>query len=87
MMETTGGDEAASVRDYFDKVGFERCKKSLAGKTDEVNKVQLDIRQGHQQTVDKILDWLPENMEGMTVCDAGAGTGSLAIPLALRGAA
>ena len=40
----------------------------------------------HQQTVDKILDWLPENMEGMTVCDAGAGTGSLAIPLAHRGA-
>ena len=85
MMETTGGDEAASVRDYFDKVGFERWQK-IYGETDEVNKVQLDIRQGHQQTVDKILDWLPENMEGMTVCDAGAGTGSLAIPLALRGA-
>lgn len=85
MMETTGGDEAASVRDYFDKVGFERWQK-IYGETDEVNKVQLDIRQGHQKTVDKILDWLPENMDGMTVCDAGAGTGSLAIPLAHRGA-
>ena len=85
MMETTGGDEAASVRDYFDKVGFERWQK-IYGETDEVNKVQLDIREGHQKTVDKILDWLPENMDGMTVCDAGAGTGSLAIPLAHRGA-
>jgi len=43
MMETTGGDEAASVRDYFVKVGFERWQK-IYGETDEVNKVQLDIR-------------------------------------------
>jgi magnesium-protoporphyrin O-methyltransferase len=85
MMETTGGDEAASVREYFDKVGFERWQK-IYGETDEVNKVQLDIRKGHQQTVDKILDFLPKDMSGMTVCDAGAGTGSLAIPLCHRGA-
>jgi len=47
--------------------------------------VQLDIRQGHQQTVDKVLDWC-DNVKDVTVCDAGCGTGSLAIPLALKGA-
>lgn len=48
--------------------------------------VQLDIRQGHAQTVEKVLRWLDEEggVEGVTVCDAGCGTGSLAIPLALR---
>lgn len=48
--------------------------------------VQLDIRQGHQQTVDKVLRWLDAEggVEETTVCDAGCGTGSLAIPLALR---
>ena len=85
-MSETGGDEAASVRNYFDTEGFNRWKK-IYGETDEVNKVQLDIRNGHQQTVDKILDWTAGmDMTGKTVCDAGCGTGSLAIPLALRGA-
>ena len=86
MMATTGGDEAASVRDYFDTTGFDRWKK-IYGETDDVNKVQLDIREGHQMTVDKVLDWTAgTDMNGVTVCDAGCGTGSLAIPLALRGA-
>ena len=47
--------------------------------------VQKDIRLGHAQTVDKVLRWLDEgSVRGTTVCDAGCGTGSLAIPLALR---
>ena len=47
--------------------------------------MQKDIRLGHSQTVDKVLRWLPESsLQGTTVCDAGCGTGSLAIPLALR---
>ena len=47
--------------------------------------VQLDIRKGHAQTVDKVLSWLSEgSLEGVSVCDAGCGTGSLAIPLALK---
>ena len=48
--------------------------------------VQLDIREGHAQTVDKVLSWLPGDLRGVTVCDAGCGTGSLALPLAARGA-
>ena len=48
--------------------------------------MQLDIRQGHAQTVDKVLAWLDEEggVAGTSVCDCGCGTGSLAIPLALR---
>lgn len=46
--------------------------------------VQLDIRTGHAQTVEKVIGWLDGSLEGTTVCDAGCGTGSLAIPLALK---
>ena len=48
--------------------------------------VQLDIRTGHAQTVEKVLGWLDEEggVRGTSVCDCGCGTGSLAIPLALR---
>ena len=48
--------------------------------------VQKDIREGHAQTVDKVLGLLDSGggVSGSRVCDAGCGTGSLAIPLALR---
>jgi hypothetical protein len=50
--------------------------------------VQLDIRTGHAQTVEKVLRWLKEEggVQNVTVADCGCGTGSLAVPLALEGA-
>lgn len=42
---------------------------------------------GHQMTVDKILAWLEaDGVKGETICDAGCGVGSLAIPMAALGA-
>jgi magnesium-protoporphyrin O-methyltransferase len=66
------------VKTYFNTEGFNRWKK-IYGETDEVNKVQLDIRQGHAQTVEKVLGWLQEEggVKGTTVCDAGCGTGAV----------
>lgn len=47
--------------------------------------VQLDIREGHAVTVSKVLNWLGEaSLDGVTIADIGCGTGSLAIPLALK---
>ena len=74
------------VRDYFNSVGFDRWRR-IYGEGD-VNKVQRDIRTGHQQTVDYVLAWFKndKNASSQTVCDAGCGTGSLSIPLAAMGA-
>eukprot|EP00873_Tetraselmis_striata_P025829 jgi/Tetstr1/446093/TSEL_033693.t1 len=87
QMKETSGDELAAVKNYFNTEGFSRWNK-IYGETDEVNKVQLDIRTGHAVTVEKVLGWFEEEggVEGMTIADAGCGTGSLAIPLALKGA-
>lgn len=64
------------VKNYFNTAGFERWRK-IYGETDEVNKVQMDIRKGHAQTVEKVLKWLDEEggVEGTTFADAGCGTG------------
>ncbi|TYQ30965.1 magnesium protoporphyrin IX methyltransferase [Pseudanabaena sp. UWO310] len=74
------------VRDYFNSTGFDRWRR-IYGEGD-VNRVQRDIRMGHQQTVDYVLDWFKndKNAVGQTVCDAGCGTGSLSIPLSAMGA-
>jgi magnesium-protoporphyrin O-methyltransferase len=82
----TATDDKTIVKDYFNATGFDRWRRIYGD--GEVNKVQLDIRQGHQRTVDTVLDWLrlDGNTAGMTICDAGCGVGSLSIPMAEMGA-
>lgn len=79
-------DDKIVVKEYFNNTGFDRWRRIYGD--GEVNKVQLDIRQGHQQTVDTVLSWLnaDDNLTGLTICDAGCGVGSLSIPLAQAGA-
>jgi magnesium-protoporphyrin O-methyltransferase len=79
-------DDKTIVREYFNSTGFDRWRR-IYGDGD-VNKVQLDIRNGHQQTIDHVLSWLRAdgNLTELSVCDAGCGVGSLSIPLAEAGA-
>ncbi|KAK9926541.1 hypothetical protein M0R45_023766 [Rubus argutus] len=85
--EEVGGGDKEVVKDYFNKSGFERWKK-IYGETDDVNRVQRDIRLGHSKTVENVMKMLTDEgpLQGVTVCDAGCGTGCLAIPLAKEGA-
>lgn len=78
-------DDKTIVKEYFNATGFDRWRNIYGD--GQVNKVQLDIRQGHQQTIDKVVNWLKEdgNLANLTVCDAGCGVGSLTIPLAQEG--
>jgi magnesium-protoporphyrin O-methyltransferase len=75
-------DDKAIVKEYFNNTGFDRWQRIYGD--GEVNKVQFNIRAGHQQTVDTLLEWLKadNNLAGLSVCDAGCGVGSLSIPLA-----
>ncbi|WP_017318231.1 magnesium protoporphyrin IX methyltransferase [Mastigocladopsis repens] len=79
-------DDKTIVKEYFNSTGFDRWRRIYGD--GEVNKVQLDIRNGHQQTVDTVLGWLKadNNLAGLSICDAGCGVGSLSIPLAEAGA-
>ena len=80
-LRSSAVDDKVEVEQYFNGEGFNRWNK-IYSESDEVNKVQLDIRNGHQQTIDKVLRWMgSEDNKGKTVCDAGCGTGSLALPM------
>lgn len=83
---TTTTDDKTIVREYFNATGFDRWRRIYGD--GEVNKVQLDIRTGHQKTVDTLLGWFQAdgNLAELTICDAGCGVGSLSIPLATAGA-
>ena len=79
--------EKAEVQAYFNSTGFDRWNRIYSDSSD-VNRVQRNIRIGHQKTVDNVLAWLEEqgNLAGRSFCDAGCGVGSLSLPLAQRGA-
>ncbi|MCF4966289.1 magnesium protoporphyrin IX methyltransferase [Nostoc sp. CMAA1605] len=79
-------DDKTIVREYFNSTGFDRWRRIYGD--GEVNKVQLDIRNGHQKTVDTVIGWLKDdgNLADLSICDAGCGVGSLSIPLATAGA-
>lgn len=79
-------DDKTVVQEYFNSTGFDRWRRIYGN--GEVNLVQRDIRNGHQQTVDRVLEWLQAdgNLGGLLVCDAGCGVGSLSIPLGDAGA-
>jgi magnesium-protoporphyrin O-methyltransferase len=83
-MTTT--DDKTIVQSYFNSVGFDRWRRIYGD--GEVNKVQLDIRVGHQQTVDTVLAWLEAdgNASALRICDAGCGVGSLSLPMTAMGA-
>merc|ERR1719353_1902236 len=81
-------DDKAEVSEYFNNEGFDRWSR-IYSEDGEVNSVQKDIRTGHAETVDKVLGWVDADgtaKAGETFCDAGCGVGSLALPLAARGA-
>ncbi|BDA40207.1 magnesium protoporphyrin IX methyltransferase [Candidatus Atelocyanobacterium thalassae] len=79
-------DDKTVVKDYFNAIGFDRWQNIYGN--GKVNKVQEDIRFGHQQTINTVLEWLKldGNLSGLIICDAGCGVGSLSIPLAKEGA-
>lgn len=86
-MVEAGATDKAVVTEYFNNKGFERWRR-IYSKDGKVNKVQRDIREGHQETVNKILKWIDEDgdCKGQRFCDAGCGVGSLTLPLVERGA-
>ena len=79
--------EKTEVANYFNGTGFDRWNR-IYSESDDVNKVQRNIRIGHQKTVDDVLAWLQErgDLSAMSFCDAGCGVGSLSLPLAAMGA-
>ena len=79
--------EKQEVKGYFETTGFERWNR-IYSESDDVNKVQRNIRIGHQKTVDEVLSLIKQSgdLSDVSFCDAGCGVGSLSLPLAEMGA-
>lgn len=71
------------VRDYF-RAGAERWTR-LTG-DEEVSRIRATVRAGREEMRNTLVSWLPEDVAGMRILDAGCGPGVLSWELAARGA-
>jgi magnesium-protoporphyrin O-methyltransferase len=51
-----------------------------------VSKIRATVRAGRDEMRGALLDWLPADLTGRRILDAGCGTGALAVEAAKRGA-
>lgn len=69
---------------YFDQTAAKAWQALTS--TDPVNGIRRTVRAGRDDMRRTLLDWLPDDLSGKTLLDAGCGTGALSIEAAERGA-
>ena len=72
------------IETYFDRTAAD----AWAALTSDapVSRIRRTVRRGRDAMSQTLMSWLPEDMTGSTLIDAGCGTGTLAIEAAQRGA-
>jgi magnesium-protoporphyrin O-methyltransferase len=73
-----------ALETYFDRT----AKDAWAALTSDapVSKIRATVRAGRDRMRRTLLSWLPADLTGRRLLDAGCGTGALAVESALRGA-
>jgi magnesium-protoporphyrin O-methyltransferase len=88
MASTAPSSSYAAARDrleaYFDRTAVEQWKALTSDAP--VSRIRATVRAGRDRMRGLLLDWLPQDMTGLRLLDAGCGTGSLAVEAAARGA-
>lgn len=84
MNSTTYLTRRGQLQTYFDRTAVEAWKRLTSDAP--VNSVRATVRAGRDRMRATLLSWLPEDLSGMRLLDAGCGTGALAVEAARRGA-
>lgn len=81
----TGYEERREeIETYFDRTAADAWAKLTSDAP--VSGIRATVRAGREQMRATLLSYLPEDLRGRTILDAGCGTGMMARDLAARGA-
>ena len=69
---------------YFDRTAANAWKRLTSDAP--VSGIRATVRAGRDRMRATLLAWLPDDLRGARVLDAGCGTGALAVEAARRGA-
>jgi magnesium-protoporphyrin O-methyltransferase len=72
------------VETYFDRTAVQAWERLTSDAP--VGRIRASVRAGRDQMRETLLSWLPADLRGRRVLDAGCGTGALAVEAARRGA-
>lgn len=84
MESMTYQTRRGELETYFDRTAVDAWKKLTSDAP--VGKIRATVRAGRDAMRDTLLGWLPEDLRGARLLDAGCGTGALAVEAAKRGA-
>jgi magnesium-protoporphyrin O-methyltransferase len=74
----------SEIEHYFDRTAAEAWKRLTSDAP--VGHIRRTVRAGRDRMRATLLDWLPGDLHGRRLLDAGCGTGALAVEAARRGA-
>lgn len=74
----------SQIEDYFDRTAVQAWEQLTSDAP--VGRIRATVRAGRDKMRGTLLSWLPEDLRGRRVLDAGCGTGALAVEAARRGA-
>lgn len=69
---------------YFDRTAAEAWERLTSNAP--VSRIRATVRAGRDRMRATLLDWLPHDLTGARLLDAGCGTGALSVEAARRGA-
>jgi magnesium-protoporphyrin O-methyltransferase len=83
-MSDTYQNRRSEIGDYFDRTAADAWKRLTSDAP--VSRIRATVRAGRDEMRATLLSYLPEDLGGARVLDAGCGTGAFAQLLAERGA-
>ena len=72
------------IEHYFDRTAVAAWERLTSDAP--VGRVRATVRAGRERMRSTLLSWLPEDLSGTRILDAGCGTGAYAVEAARRGA-
>jgi magnesium-protoporphyrin O-methyltransferase len=84
MSVTTYDERRGRLETYFNKTAVDAWAQLTSNSP--VSRIRETVRKGREEMRALLLSWLPEDMTGAALLDAGCGTGALSVIAARRGA-
>jgi magnesium-protoporphyrin O-methyltransferase len=84
MHTNTYQTRRGQIENYFDRTAMQAWEQLTS--TAPVGRIRATVRAGRDRMRDTLLAWLPADLHGVRILDAGCGTGAFAMAAARRGA-
>jgi magnesium-protoporphyrin O-methyltransferase len=84
MATVSYSERRSQLETYFDRTAVDAWARLTS--TAPVGRIRATVRAGRDRMRQTLLDWLPADLSGAQLLDAGCGTGALSVEAARRGA-